>query len=147
MNGKTFHKLLSRKLWCTRISVSCAAAVMLSGILVFSQVTKNNRAYLPLIYLCAIGFAVSLSLTLRAFCLCRVRSFQTNGQVVTVHRGIIYNNVYIDGTLRGRVFPMAHYNLVEVWLTNRVRASIYFTRSLLNLAHITFSDDSATITL
>jgi hypothetical protein len=51
--------------------------------------------------------------------------------------------VYVDGQEKGRIGPFSHTHVVETWLPNRIRVTVSFSRVFSYIAHVSFSDDTA----
>ena len=69
------------------------------------------------------------------------RVIATEGQLVDIdfERRI----VYVDGQEKGRIGPFSHSHVVETWLPNRIRVTVSFSRVFSYIAHVSFSDDTA----
>lgn len=106
---------------------------------------EHNSLYSFFYVVCLVIFAFSIFYLIYDFISCRFRSVVKGDQYLTVYRGNLFMIVYVDGTEKGRSILLRRYMLVEVWLANRVRATVHFTASPCNLAHISFSDHTATI--
>ena len=113
----------------------------------FENYTRKvyDESYIPFIIAGMTGGVVCFYIVLMDLLLSKYKTVQKGQQYLTLYRGLIFNSVYVDGIEKGRTIPMPHVNMVEVWLADRVRATVHFTASLLNIAHISFSDHTATM--
>lgn len=160
MEKELLERYLSRKTWKRRLICIVLAIVLFAvGFLCehLRQSTKEiiqgeyytrtvyNKQYLPYIFVGFIGGTLTATIVLSDFLLCRYKTVYKGQQYLTVYRGLLFISVYVDGVEKGRSIPMRHYMLVEVWLAERVKATVHFTSSPFNLAHISFSDHTATI--
>ena len=165
MNRTQFEKHLSRRIWRRRLIYIVIALILFATGVLFGQLQESSKeavqvnvdgshtytsyqytkSYLPLIIISMIGGACATFLALFDLLFCRFRTFCRGDQYVSLCRGLFINIVYVNGAERGRCLATRHHNMVEVWLNGRVRASVYFTRSPINVAYISFSDDTATM--
>ena len=113
----------------------------------WEEVTYKN-GYMPFFAL-GLCFALSAgSILLVDLLYCRfatVPVLQKELHHITVYRGICHQTVYVDGVEKGRIGLFSFTNVVEVWLPERVKVSVCFSYTWWFLAHIFFSDDTATI--
>ncbi len=106
---------------------------------------EYNAAYPFFFVICVVISALSVFYLIYDLISCRFRTVIKGDQYLTVYRGNLFIIVYVDGAEKGRSILLRRYMLVEVWLANRTRATVHFTASPSNLAHISFSDHTATI--
>ena len=104
---------------------------------------RYNEAYVIPIVLGLLGTALAGSFLIADFSLCGYRTLHKDGHDITIFRGMTHNSVYIDGQERGRIGPLDMSHVVEVWLPNRVRVTVSFSRAVWYMAHVSFSDDTA----
>lgn len=164
MTQEQFEKYLSRQMVKRRLTEVAVAVVLLvigivcnhlreaskqivhgTGAFDFYSYAVYNDTYLPFIIA---GLSCGMVCCLVVFVdllLCKYRTVHKGQQYLTVYRGMVFNIVYVDGVEKGRIIPMRHMNMIEVWLAGPVRATVHFTTSALNLAHISFSDHTATM--
>lgn len=102
-----------------------------------------NGAYIIPIVLGLIGAMMSGIFLIMDFAMCGHRTVHKDLHCITLYRGMCSNIVYVDGQEKGRIAPFSHTNVVEVWLPNRIRATVSFSRSMMYMAHVSFSDDTA----
>ena len=102
-----------------------------------------NSAYLFPILLGLIGGILSGVFLLMDFLMCGYRTIRKDLHCITLYRALTCNIVYVDGKEEGRMGPFTHSNVVEVWLPNRVRVTVSFSRTAWYMAHVSFSDDTA----
>ena len=165
MNRTQFEKYLSRRIWRRRLVYIVIALILFAIGILFAPLQESSKeavqidiggshtytsyqytkSYLPLINIGMTGGAFATFLALFDLLFCRFRTFCRGDQYVSLYRGPFINIVYVNGAERGRCLATRHHNMVEVWLNGRVRASVYFTRSPINVAYISFSDDTATM--
>ena len=145
MTQELFQRHLSCKIWTKRIILLVLAAILITLGIVYGLYAESVNGSLCGI-ITASGSLVAL-LFFYHLLYCRHKTFTRGEQNISLCRGMFINIVYVDGIEKGRCLATRHHNLVEVWLKERVRASVNFTKSPLNLAYISFSDHSATIEL
>lgn len=160
MKKEHLEQYISRKMWKRRAILILIAILLFAAAGVsahFREATKQivhngyytrnvyNSMYLPLIIGGMVGGTASAVAVLSDFLFCRFKTVYKDDQYLTVYRGIIFLIVYVDGVEKGRSIRMRESMLVEVWLKGPVRATVHFTGSPANLAHISFSDHTATI--
>lgn len=85
---------------------------------------------------CAISLLVD-------FLACRFQTIRKDMQYITIYRGMLHSIVYVDGREMGRIEPFMPSNVVEVRLANQVKVTISFSRTIWYMAHVSFSDDTA----
>ncbi len=76
---------------------------------------------------------------------CRFKTIVKGDQHLTIYRGLFHHRVYVDGVEKGfHCFPM-YTNVIEVWMANRVRVTVTLSRNFWYMAHISFSDHTASV--
>ena len=154
MEKEMLERYLSRKIWKRRTVLLILTVILFAlgfaGAHFLESVNKNANSVLPdlLIAMVCVGMcggALAVGLLIGDFLACRYKTVYKGEQYLTVYRGLLFIVVYVDGVEKGRSIPMRECMIVEVWLANRVRATVHFTTSILNIAHISFSDDTATM--
>ena len=110
----------------------------------FQQVTYEYGYITPLVIGLA-GACGAGAFLLSDFLFCRFQTVTKDGQDVTVYRGMLYNIVYVEGGEQGRIGPFMFSNVVEVWLPDKTRVTVSFSRTWLYMAHVSFSDDTASM--
>ena len=104
---------------------------------------KYEDSYIPFIIISLIGGVISIIFLIVDLIMCGHKTIRKDQHCITLYRGISHNAVYVDGQEKGRMGPFSHSNVVEVWLPNRVRVTVSFSRSIWYMAHVSFSDDTA----
>lgn len=160
-----FERELSAKIRNRRLVTGCLALTFLALLilcLILRETTKEvivheygysiipswtevnyNNAYIFPIVLGLMGATLSGIFLTVDFFMCGYRTIHKDGHDITVCRGMTHNTVYVDGQEKGRLGPFDMSHVVEVWLPNRVRVTVSFSRVIWYLAHISFSDDTA----
>ena len=160
-----FERELSAKIRNRRLVTSCLALTFLALFilcLILRETTKEvivheygysiipswtevnyNNAYIFPIVLGLMGTTLSGIFLTVDFSMCGYRTIHKAGHDITIYRGINHNAVYVDGQEKGRTGPFDMSHVVEVWLPNRVRVTVSFSRALWYMAHVSFSDDTA----
>jgi hypothetical protein len=100
-------------------------------------------SYIPLIVISLIGTALTTITLILNLLLCGHKTIRKDQHCITIFRGMTSSIVYVDGQEKGRMGPFSHSNVVEVWLSNGVRVTISFSRAIWYMAHVSFSDDTA----
>ena len=97
----------------------------------------------------ALGFCGGISLAavpFLDFILCGFKTVTHKGGYITVFRSMGRSSVYVNGEEKGRLgFFGWEIPTVEVWLPNRVKAIITFSRGWMSMAQIAFSDNTPSI--
>ncbi|MBO7184470.1 MAG: hypothetical protein J6V34_01590 [Oscillospiraceae bacterium] len=159
-----FERELSAKIRTRRLITGCLVLIFLAMFILFvslrestkqvivheagfiipswTEVNYNNGYILP-ITLGIMGAVLSGIFLIVDFAMCGFRTVHKDGHDITVCRGITHNTVYVDGQEKGRLGPFDISNVVEVWLSNRVRVTVSFSRVIWYMAHVSFSDDTA----
>ena len=104
-----------------------------------------NDSYIPFIVLGLIVATMAGSFLLADLISCRFATVQKDLYRITVYRGMLHNSVYVDGVEKGRMEPFSFSHVVEVWLANRIRVTVSFSRTVWYIAHISFSDQTASV--
>lgn len=159
-----FERELSQKIRIRRLIIGCLALVFFTMFItcwILMEATKEiivyggpapiptwermdyNEAYIIPIVAGMIGAIYCGIMLLVDFMMCGHRTVRKDLHCITLYRGIMHNIVYVDGQEKGRMEPFSHTNVVEVWLPNRIRVTVSFSRSMLYMAHVSFSDDTA----
>lgn len=159
-----FERSLSNKIIIRRLITGCLALVFLALFFLFfclreasrtvvahgtsfSLVSwtevKYNDSYIPLIVIAMIGVMLSVIFLTMDMIFCGYKTVRKDLHCITLFRGMCGNIVYVDGQEKGRITPFSHANVVEVWLPNDVRVTICFSRAIWYMAHVSFSDDTA----
>ena len=105
---------------------------------------EYDQRYMPF---AAISFGIGLTsafLLLFDFAYCRFRSVAKGDQIITVNRRAFSVRVYVDGKEVARRATNIT-AVADVWLNNRVRATVCISRSVWYLAHISYSDLSTSV--
>lgn len=142
------RKMRSTRLICAGIGIPVLAASLAGAFLLDS---RAEPAILPLYFVLIIVGTVlgtlACILAISHCTYCRYKTAYNGKQHITAYRGLFYNIVYVDGAEKGRALPLRACNFVEVWIQDRVKVTVHFTYSIFNLAHLHFSDDTASIEL
>lgn len=165
---QAFEKYISRRILKKRLIMIFSTALFLAGAILcyhlleatkqirsvpignsehFYEHTVYQKPYTSALIICIVLAATSFVILIRDLMLCRFKSLQKGDQWITVYRGFIYNIVYVDFAEKGRTVHLPRVNVINVWLKDRVRATVHFSHSACNVAHISFSDHTATIDL
>lgn len=104
---------------------------------------KHNNAYFFPIALGLIGVIVSVSFLIVDFAMCGYRTIHKDFHCITIYRGMLRNRVYVDGEEKAQKRHFHASNVIEAWLPNGVRVTVSFSRATWYMAHISFSDDTA----
>ena len=104
-----------------------------------------NNSYIPWIIAGTTAGICACFVLLLDIILCKFKTVQIGEQYLTLYRGLLFCIIYVDCVEKGRTIPFANANIVDVWLANRVRATVCFRRTLLQIAHISFSNHTASI--
>lgn len=162
MKQSEFEKRLSKKIFARRVMMCVMTFSLLTiGILgvhlleATKEVILHQHQFIPTweevkynydyLYYIVFGFfgsAMSGLLLLIDFLCCGFRVFQAGSEIVTIYRGLVFKNVYIDGVQRGRRGPLAFLQAVECQLKDGTRLTIIFNRGLKYYAYVAFSDDT-----
>ena len=159
-----FERELSTKIRTRRLITGCLALTFLALFilcLILRESTKTvtvhtasfilpswtevryNNAYMIPIVLGLLGTMFAGICLIADFSFCGYRTLHKDGHDITICRALTHNAVYVDGQEKERMGPFAHSNVVEVWLPNRVRVTVSFSRTVWYMAHVSFSDDTA----
>lgn len=159
-----FERELSAKIRTRRVITGCVALIFLAIFILFLSLREStkevivhnasfllpswtevryNDGYIFPIVLGLIGAMMSGIFLIMDFALCGHRTVHKDLHCITLYRGMSCNIVYVDGQEKGRIGPFSHTNVVEVWLPNRVRVTVSFSRAMWYMAHVSFSDDTA----
>lgn len=159
-----FERELSAKTRTRRVITGCVVLIFLAMFILFLSLREStkevivhnasfilpswtevryNNAYMIPIVLGLIGGLFSGIFLITDFAMCGYRTVHKDGHDITICRTMTHNAVYIDGQEKGRMGPFTHSNVVEVWLPNRVRVTVSFSRAMWYMAHVSFSDDTA----
>ena len=104
---------------------------------------KHNNAYIFPIILMLLGTIVSGIILVVDLLMGGYRTIHKDQHYITLYRGLRYNMVYVDGEEKGRKPHFRTSNVIEVWLPNKVRVTVSFSRATWYMAHVSFSDDTA----
>ena len=159
-----FERELSKRIRTRRLIIGCLALIFLALFMtgwIMLEATKDviirggpapiptwehvdyNEAYIPLIVL-SMAAAVCCGVVLLVdFVMCGHRTIRKDLHCITLYRGLGCNIVYVDGQEKGRIGPFSHTHVVETWLPNRIRVTVSFSRVFSYIAHVSFSDDTA----
>ena len=159
-----FERELSAKIRTRRLITGCLVLIFLAMFILFvslrestkqvivheagfiipswTEVNYNNGYIFPIV-LGIMGTILSGIFLIMDFAMCGFRNIHKDGHDITICRGMTHNTVYVDGQEKGRLGPFAISNVVEVWLSNRVRVTVSFSRVIWYMAHVSFSDDTA----
>ena len=159
-----FERELSQKIRIRRLIIGCLALVFFTMFItcwILMEATKEiniyggpapiptwerveyNEAYLPLIIISMIVAILCGIIVLTDFAMSGFRTVRKDMHCVTICRGLCNNIVYVDGQEKGRIGPFSHTHVVEAWMSNGVRVTVSFSRALWYMAHVSFSDDTA----
>ncbi len=160
-----FERELSAKIGTRRLIIGCLALTFLALFilcLILREASKEvithhygisflpprteiryNEAYVIPIVLGLLSTVLACIFLITDFTMCGYRTVHKDGHDITIYRGITHNAVYVDGQEKGRLAPFSHTDVVEVWLPNRIRVTISFSRAIWYMAHVSFSDDTA----
>lgn len=121
--------------------------IIYDGIVVhpgFKHVTHED-SYITSLIIGLLGACGAGTFLLSDFLFCRFQTVTKDGQDVTVHRGMLYNIVYVEGQEQGRLGPFMFTSVVEVWLPDKTRVTVSFGRTIWYMAHVSFSDNTASM--
>lgn len=159
-----FERDLSNKIITRRLITGCLTLVFLALFILFFFLREASRtvtvhgtgfsmlswteiryedSYIPFIVIGLIGALVSGIFLLVDLMMCGYKTVRKDQHCITIFRGMSHSIVYVDGREQGRTGPFRHSNVVEVWLPNRVRVTVSFSRAIWYMAHVSFSDDTA----
>ena len=159
-----FERELSAKIRTRRVITGCVALIFLAMFILFLSLREStkevivhsagfiipswtevryNDAYIFPIVLGLIVAMMSGIFLIMDFAMCGYRTIHKDPHCITLYRGMSCNIVYVDGQEKGRMGPFAVSNVVEVWLPNRIRVTVSFSRAIWYMAHVSFSDDTA----
>ena len=108
----------------------------------WTEVKHNNNYIFPMISM-FLGTIVSSIILIVDLLMGGFRTVYKDQHCITLYRGIRYNMVYVNGEEKGRKRHFHTSNVIEVWLPNGVRVTVSFSRATWYMAHISFSDDTA----
>lgn len=156
MTQAEFEKALSRRFLRRRLIEVIIAVLFLAFGIVFHSLWQANKEMVTIpensddgyILGISVGFAVgfcALGILLQDLLLCKFKTIQKGQQYLTVSRGLFRNSVFVDGCERVWTLRSKHCNVVELWLKNRIRVTVSFSATPFHIAHISFSDDTASI--
>ena len=159
-----FERSLSNRIITRRLITGCLALVFLALFILFFFLREASRtvivhgtgfsmiswtevkyedSYIPFIIISLIGGVISIIFLIVDLIMCGHKTIRKDQHCITLYRGISHNAVYVDGQEKGRMGPFSHSNVVEVWLPNRVRVTVSFSKLVWYIAHVSFSDDTA----
>ena len=160
-----FERELAAKIQTRRLITGCLALIcsaLLILCLILRETTKEvivhnygyaiippwtevnyNDGYIVPIVLMLFGTVFTGILLIADFTRCGYRTIHKDMHCITLYRGIRYSIVYVDGQEQGRMGLFSGSNVVEVWLPNRVRVTVSFSSAIWYMAHVSFSDDTA----
>ena len=159
-----FERSLSNRIITRRLITGCLALVFLALFILFFFLREASRtvivhgtgfsmiswtevkyedSYIPFIIISLIGGVISSIFLIVDLIMCGHKTIRKDQHCITLYRGISHNAVYVDGQEKGRMGPFSHSNVVEVWLPNRVRVTVSFSKLVWYIAHVSFSDDTA----
>ena len=160
-----FERELSAKIGTRRLIIGCLALTFLALFilcLILREASKEvithhygiaflparteiryNEAYMIPIVLGLLGTVLACIFLITDFAMCGYRTVHKDSHDITIYRGMNHNAVYVDGQEKGRIGPFEMSHVVEVWLPNRVRVTVSFSRAVWYMAHVSFSDDTA----
>jgi len=110
----------------------------------WEEVNYNN-IYAPFIVLGLLGAMGSGCFLLSDCLFCRHKTVEKDSHFITIHRTMLHNIVYINGKEVDRLGPFFISHVVETKLSNHVKVTVSFSRSVWYLAHISFSDDTPSV--
>lgn len=159
-----FERELSAKIRTRRLITGCLALIFLALFILFASLREStkevvvheagfiipswteinyNNGYLFPIAVGIMGAVFSGIFLIMDFAMCGFRTIRKDGHDITIYRGMNRSIVYVDGQEKGRIGPFDMSHVVEVWLPNRVRVTVSFSRAIWYMAHVSFSDDTA----
>lgn len=104
---------------------------------------KYDHSYIFPSIMMLLGTVLSATFLIVDFLLCGYRTIHKDQHCITIYRGLQCNIVYVDGEEKGRKGPWHTSNVIEVWLPNGIRVTVSFSRATWYMAHVSFSDDTA----
>ena len=159
-----FERALSNKIITRRLITGCLALVFSALFILFFFLREASRtvvvhgtgfsmvswtevqyeaSYIPFIVISLSGGIISFIFLIVDLMMCGHKTVRKDLHCITLYRGIGSSIVYVDGQEQGRIGPFSHSHVVEVWLPNRVRVTVSFSRAIWYMAHVSFSDDTA----
>ena len=115
------------------------------GSYTYETVSYNNDYVIGIALGIGGGIGMMGSLVIH-FLMCHYETVRYKEYYITVLRTMGRSSVYVDGEEKGRLgFFGWEIPTVEVWLPNRVKAIITFSRGWMSMAQITFSDNTPSI--
>ena len=161
-----FERELSKKIFARRLITGCLALVFLALFLLFFFLREASKtvtvhdagystlswtkiqydnSYIPFIVISFFGCLISTIALIVDLMMCGYKTICKDQHCITLYRGMARHIVYVDGQEKGRVGPFSLSNVVEVWLPNRVQVTVSVSRTIWYIAHVSFSDNTASI--
>lgn len=154
MEKAALERYLSRQIWTQRLVLTILAVILFAVGFLGNHLLETSRElgqreherlYVAMVCAGMCGGMLPAVGVFTSFLRCRFKSIYKGQQYLTAYRGLLFIIVYVDGVEKARSIALHECMLLEVWLAERVKATVHFTNSALNLAHISFSDHTATI--
>lgn len=145
MTQAELEKKLSGRALARRLIAGGIAIVFIGLFIVFYNLWQADDFYVPHLSLSLAAAIVSPVFFVFDLIYCRYRTTQKDGRWITVYRGMAYQIVYVGGKEAGRIMQSHFENVIEVWVSAEVKATICFTRAIWYIAYISFSDHSPSI--
>jgi len=165
MDYKEIDELLAKKQMIRRIAAASVAVVSFVlliyaivmrlesreviindyGFFQSEQVIYNNDWYIMIVP-CILAFFYSFVFLVVDMALCRIKSFEKDGQHITVYRGMLRSAVYVDGSEVGAIEPISFEHVIETRLKSGVKVVFSFpTRKslLFSYIYVSFSDNTS----
>lgn len=115
------------------------------GSYTYETVSYNNDYVIGIALGIGGGIGMMGSLVIH-FLMCHYETVKYKEYCITVLRAMGRSSVYVDGEEKGRLgFFGWEIPTVEVWLPNKVKAIITFSRGWMSMAQIAFSDSTPSI--
>jgi hypothetical protein len=103
-----------------------------------------NEAYIPFIVAGICGSVTCAAYLITSFIISRFQTVEVNGYYVTVNRGIIARQVYVDGELADSLLMKYNY-FTEIVIPDGTRVSVAFGRTIFDGCYISFSNGHSTV--
>ncbi|MBQ7389938.1 MAG: hypothetical protein IJW02_02380 [Clostridia bacterium] len=116
------------------------------GIFSYETVSYNND-YAVGIVIGILGATMTGCILLSDLILSRFATTEANGHYLTVSKGMIKCEVYVDGELAGTIGVSSFTNVVDTRLPDGTKAAVAFSKGALTIAHVSFSDNNPSVDL
>lgn len=123
--------------------------VIITGEGIFKHETiVYNDYYIIGILIGFFGSIIAGSFLLSDCLYSRYATTKANGYYITVYKGMLYNILYIDGEeVRRITYTRYSSGVIETKLPDGVKVCVSFNRLMFTIAHISYSDNNASIDL